>query len=57
MHADLLELMRFRHFRRYYFGTDFDWERLDQLLTRVTRVHEPLGADFAAFVRFLEELG
>ena len=29
---DLAELMRFRHFRRYYFGTAYDWERLDALL-------------------------
>ena len=27
--AALSELRRFRHFKRYYFAFDYDWERLD----------------------------
>jgi len=28
---DLVEFMRFRHFRRYDFGSACDWDRLDEL--------------------------
>ena len=52
---DLLELMRFRHFKRYYFGTAYDWERLDALLIRLRRLHEPLLTQIEAFTRFLRE--
>ncbi len=55
-HQDLLELMRFRHFRRYYFGTAYDWERLEALLKRVKRVHQPLIADIQKFQAFLKAL-
>ena len=56
VYRDLLELMRFRHFRRYYFGTAYDWERLDELVRRAKRVHPLLYSDLSAFVGFLEEL-
>lgn len=56
VYQDLLELMRFRHFRRYYFGTAYDWERLEELLRRAKRVHPPLAADLEQFVGFLHEL-
>jgi hypothetical protein len=53
---DLVELMRFRHFRRYYFGTAYDWERLDALVTRCNRVHPILLADVRGFPGFLNTL-
>ena len=31
-HALLLELLTFRHFRRYYFDVELDWQKLDFLL-------------------------
>ncbi|TVR66563.1 MAG: hypothetical protein EA427_16010 [Spirochaetaceae bacterium] len=53
---DLVELMRFRHFRRYYFGAAYDWERLDALVTRCNRVHPTLLADVRGFLGFLNTL-
>ena len=53
---DLVEIMRFRHFRRYYFGTAYDWERLDALVTRCNRVHPILLTEVGGFVDFLDTL-
>jgi hypothetical protein len=53
---DLRELMRFRHFRRYYFGTAYDWDRLDELLMRLKRAHPGLVADLRAFQAYLSAL-
>lgn len=53
---DLAELMRFRHFRRYYFGTDYDWTRLEELILRVGRAHDVLCRELQSFVTFLREL-
>ena len=57
---DLTELLRFRHFRRYYYGTAYDWDRLEELTARVARIHEPLLGElerFSDFVRSVAELG
>ena len=56
VHRDLLELMRFRHFKRYYFGSAYDWTRLEELLLRVTRCHSLLLDDIAAFLCFIDDL-
>ncbi len=53
---DLVEIMRFRHFRRYYFGTAYDWERIDALVTRCDRVHPILLTEVRDFVSFLDTL-
>lgn len=53
---DLREVMRFRHFKRYYFGTSYDWERIDELLQRVARLAVRLPAEVAAFQAFLRQL-
>lgn len=53
---DLVEIMRFRHFRRYYFGTAYDWERVDALVTRCNRVHPVLLKDLREFLSFLDTL-
>lgn len=53
---DLVELMRFRHFKRYYFGTSYDWIRLEELLTRVKRVHPLLAKQVRAFMEYLTAL-
>jgi len=54
---DLVELMRFRHFKRYYFGTAYDWERIDALLRRIERLSVQLPDEARAFVEFLKRLG
>lgn len=53
---DLVEIMRFRHFNRYYFGTAYDWERIDALLTRIHRVAVQLPAELQNFLEFLRQL-
>jgi len=53
---DLVEIMRFRHFRRYYFGTAYDWERLDALVIRCNRVHPTLLTELHNFLDFLDTM-
>lgn len=53
---DLRELMRFRHFKRYYFGTAYDWVRLDELLSRLKRTHPLLIKEIRSFIKFLRLL-
>lgn len=55
-YRDLLELMRFRHFKRYYFARAYDWDRLSELLMRLKRLHPLLDADIKAFTKFLQAL-
>ena len=50
------ELLRFRHFKRYYFRLDYDWDRLELLLKKLRQVKLLLRADLAAFLAFLESL-
>lgn len=53
---DMRELMRFRHFKRYYFGTAYDWMRLEELLMRLKRTHPLLIKEIQAFGQFLRLL-
>lgn len=55
-HAMLDELMRFRHFKRYYFQLDYDWNRLDYLTGLLERVQPHVEAELTAFDTFLVEL-
>lgn len=50
------ELMRFRHFKRYYFQLDYDWNRLDYLIGLVERLAPRLGEDLTVFARYLSDL-
>ncbi len=54
--AMLDELMRFRHFKRYYFQLDYDWNRLDYLTGLLERVQPHVDAELTAFDAFLGEL-
>ncbi len=53
---DLLEVMRFRHFKRYYFGTSYDWARVDALLSRIDRLADRLPEELGAFKVFLQKI-
>ena len=53
--AHLTELMRFRHFRRYYFGLDFDWRRLDALVAVFHDAHTALVSDLERFLDLLSD--
>ena len=55
----LVELMRFRHFKRYYLEVDYDWEKLRYLLSVYRRCLPLVRKELAAFrdevARGLEE--
>lgn len=52
----LTELRKFRHFRRYYFGLDYEWDKLDFLLGQYEQLTVLLARDLAGFSGFLERL-
>jgi hypothetical protein len=52
----LLELLKFRHFRRYYFELEYDWDRIDFLLKKLDQAHPVALSDLKRFVAFLEAL-
>lgn len=54
--ALLNELMRFRHFKRYYLELDFDWAKLDYLLDVYERLLPLLDHDLQEFKSFLVRL-
>lgn len=47
--ARLRELMRFRHFTRYYFELDYDWRKIDLLVSMFREAVPLLGRDLEAF--------
>jgi len=51
-----MELLRFRHFCRYYLEFDYDWDRLDFLQKKLAQVRPLVRRDLAAFLAFLEQL-
>ncbi len=53
----LVELLRFRHFKRYYYELDFDWLKLDYLLSVYERSRPLVQRDLLAFSDFLARLG
>ena len=57
MSLRLYELLKFRHFKRYYFDLDYDWDRLDFLVRKVRQLHPSLGKSLARFVDFLQAVG
>ena len=52
----LSELMRFRHFRRYYFDLGYDWGKLEFLQSVYDRVNPLFGRDLETFRHFLQRL-
>ncbi|GAB6059704.1 ribonuclease toxin HepT-like protein [Desulfonatronum parangueonense] len=56
VHDALVELMRFRHFRRYYFEMNYDMEKIDFLLRKLEFLHRELPADLLRFDRFLQNM-
>ena len=51
----MVELMRFRHFRRYYFALDYDWRRLDALVSIFEDAHRSLITDLGVFLAALSD--
>ena len=54
--AILSELMKFRHFRRYYFELNYDWDKLEYLQKKFAQVRELVLVELAAFRAFLRKL-
>lgn len=52
----LLELLKFRHFSRYYFELDYDWDNLRFLLKKFNDIHVQVGTDLSEFDCFLNTL-
>jgi hypothetical protein len=52
----LEEFLRFRHFKRYYFQFEYDWQRLDYLQQRFIDVFAPVKADLELFARKIREM-
>ena len=55
-HGNLLELLKFRHFLRYYVEVEYDWDRLDLLVKKLDRAHPIVLEDLGLFVDFLRTL-
>jgi hypothetical protein len=45
--------MRFRHFRRYYFELEYDWDKLDYLQKKFTALRGRIPAELGQFKAFL----
>ena len=54
--SPLFELLKFRHFKRYYFELEYDWDHLDFLVSKLRGVHPLVTRDLERFVRFAREL-
>ncbi|MBX3746977.1 MAG: hypothetical protein KF833_16840 [Verrucomicrobiae bacterium] len=50
------ELLRFRHFKRYYFEFHYDWDRLEFVRRKFEQALPLLSADLDRFAAFLREL-
>jgi len=50
------EFRRFRHFKRYYFTMDYDWDRLDFLSKKFSALIPALATDLSGFAGFLSRL-
>ena len=55
-YTKLDELMRFRHFKRYYFNLDYDWSRLEYLMNVVREVIPKVSGELTEFDRFLTDV-
>lgn len=49
------ELLRFRHFRRYYFNFKYDWDKIQLIEKKYNEVHPLLLKDMSDFTEFLHQ--
>ena len=52
----LSEILRFRHFKRYYFDFDYDWAKLDLIDNKYKEVYPLIINDTLEFIEFLNEI-
>ena len=50
------ELRRFRHFKRYYFEFDYDWDRLTYLRKIYEKVFALVPSELESYTEFLMKL-
>jgi hypothetical protein len=50
------ELLRFRHFKRYYFEFRYDWDRIEFLGKEFQKFSKFLEEDICSFLAFLDKL-
>ena len=55
-YAALSELRRFRHFKRYYFAFDYDWERLELVRSKYLACRAAVWTELAAYSAYLRRL-
>jgi hypothetical protein len=53
---DLVELMKFRHFRRYYFELEYDWGKIEYLQKVFDRVRAAMPGHLSGFKEFVRKL-
>ncbi len=54
--ALLAELLKFRHFKRYYFELEYDWDRIELVQKKYAQLKPLIQADLQQFLGFLREL-
>ncbi len=54
--SELHEFLRFRHFRRYYYSFDYDWDRIGMLSAKFKKLYPLVKADMEHFIEFLNRL-
>ena len=52
----LVEIMRFRHFKRYYFEIEYDWDKLDYICKKYLEADQRVRGDLEQFLLFLGNL-
>lgn len=55
-YADLDELRRFRHFKRYYYRVEYDWDKLDFVIGKLQRLHPQFLNELETFRGFAREI-
>jgi hypothetical protein len=53
---DLDELLRFRHFKRYYFEFEYDWDRLEVVRKKYLSARRRAVQELEAYIDYLEGL-
>lgn len=51
--SNLQELLRFRHFKRYYFEFEYDWDRLEFVRKKFDQVRPDVLNELSQFIVFL----
>ena len=55
-YTKLIEILKFRHFRRYYFELEYDWDRLEFLRKKLIEAHPVVKKDLKRFIEFLSSI-